>query len=130
MKSRLLSWWAPGLVSGMPGPAMCPGGHEGGRSLAQGRPPGMIEDRNLVRGYACDATVGAEVTEMFARVTAELGTPRSGSIQCRNLGSRRHSRYFRPIVRTGVAYRLLWRISCRPGSHQDDAAARTRHDHL
>ena len=35
----------------------------------------MIEVRNLVRGYACDATVGAEVTEMFAQVTAELGPP-------------------------------------------------------
>lgn len=41
----------------------------------RGRPPEMIEDRNLVRGYVCDATVGAEVTGMFARVTAELGTP-------------------------------------------------------
>lgn len=41
----------------------------------RGRPPEMIEDRNLVRGYACDATEGAEVTGMFARVTAELGTP-------------------------------------------------------
>ncbi|MBR1275950.1 SDR family NAD(P)-dependent oxidoreductase [Bradyrhizobium sp. AUGA SZCCT0283] len=39
------------------------------------RPPEMIEDRNLVRGYACDATVGVEVTSMFERVTAELGTP-------------------------------------------------------
>lgn len=41
----------------------------------RGRPPEIIEDRNLVRGYVCDATVGAEVTGMFARVTAELGTP-------------------------------------------------------
>lgn len=41
----------------------------------RGRPPEMIEDRNLVRGYVCDATVGAEVAGMFARVTEELGTP-------------------------------------------------------
>lgn len=41
----------------------------------KGRPPEMIEHRGLVRGYACDATVDDEVKAMFARVTAELGTP-------------------------------------------------------
>lgn len=41
----------------------------------KGRPPNMIEHRNLVRGYTCDATVGTEVTDTFARVTAELGPP-------------------------------------------------------
>lgn len=41
----------------------------------RGRPPEIIEDRNLVRGYVCDATMGAEVTGMFARVIEELGTP-------------------------------------------------------
>ena len=34
------------------------------------------EDRGaLVRGYACDATIGDQVTAMFAQVTAELGPP-------------------------------------------------------
>jgi NAD(P)-dependent dehydrogenase (short-subunit alcohol dehydrogenase family) len=41
----------------------------------RGRLPDMIEHRDLVRGYACDATVGDEVITMFARVTAELGSP-------------------------------------------------------
>lgn len=41
----------------------------------RGRPPEMTEHRGLVRGYACDATMGAQVTAVFARVTAELGIP-------------------------------------------------------
>ena len=41
----------------------------------KGRLPDMTEHRDLVRGYACDATVGDEVITMFARVTAELGPP-------------------------------------------------------
>jgi NAD(P)-dependent dehydrogenase (short-subunit alcohol dehydrogenase family) len=41
----------------------------------KGRLPDMIKHRDLVRSYACDATVGDEVIEMFARVTGELGSP-------------------------------------------------------
>lgn len=41
----------------------------------KGQPPEMIEHRGLVRGYACDATVGDEVVAMFARIGAELGPP-------------------------------------------------------
>ena len=41
----------------------------------KGRAPEMAEHRGLVHGYACDATVGDQVTAMFARVTAELGSP-------------------------------------------------------
>jgi NAD(P)-dependent dehydrogenase (short-subunit alcohol dehydrogenase family) len=41
----------------------------------KGRPPEMAGHRDLVRGYACDATVGEQVIATFARVTAELGPP-------------------------------------------------------
>ena len=41
----------------------------------KGRSPDMTDHRDLVRGYACDATVGDQVSAMFARVTAELGPP-------------------------------------------------------
>jgi NAD(P)-dependent dehydrogenase (short-subunit alcohol dehydrogenase family) len=41
----------------------------------KGRPPEMAEHSDLVHGYVCDATVGDQVSAMFARVTAELGPP-------------------------------------------------------
>ena len=52
---------------------------EAGLSVAavsrKGVVPELPQHRDLVRGYACDATVGDQVRSMFARVTAELGPP-------------------------------------------------------
>jgi NAD(P)-dependent dehydrogenase (short-subunit alcohol dehydrogenase family) len=41
----------------------------------KGRSPETAQQRDLVRGYACDATVGEQVIATFARVAAELGPP-------------------------------------------------------
>jgi NAD(P)-dependent dehydrogenase (short-subunit alcohol dehydrogenase family) len=41
----------------------------------KGQPPEMAGHRDLVRGYACDATVGEQVIATFLRVMAELGPP-------------------------------------------------------
>jgi len=41
----------------------------------KGLPPELNGHRDLVHGYACDATVRDQVVAMFARVTADLGAP-------------------------------------------------------
>jgi len=41
----------------------------------KGRSSEMIDHRDRIRCYACDATVGDEVIGTFARIAAELGSP-------------------------------------------------------
>ncbi len=41
----------------------------------KGAAPQMEQHRDLVRGYACDATKGDQVAAMFAAVEIDLGTP-------------------------------------------------------
>lgn len=52
---------------------------EAGMSVAavsrKGSTPEAPEYRDLVHGYACDATIGDQITEMFAQVTKDLGQP-------------------------------------------------------
>lgn len=52
---------------------------EAGMSVAavsrKGSMPEAPEYRDLVHGYACDATIGDQVTAMFAQVTKDLGQP-------------------------------------------------------
>lgn len=52
---------------------------EGGMAVAavsrRGIASTLPQGGDVVRGYACDATMGDQVTTMFARVAAELGPP-------------------------------------------------------
>ena len=41
----------------------------------KGATPELQQREAVVRGYACDATIGDQVKAMFSRVTAELGPP-------------------------------------------------------
>jgi len=41
----------------------------------KGVAPKLPKGRGMARGYACDATIGDQVKNTFARITAELGAP-------------------------------------------------------
>lgn len=69
----------------------------------------------------------AEAGMSVAAVSCKGSGPEAAEYQCWNVGSRRHSRHLRQALRSGMARRLLWRISGRPGSSRVDVATWPRH---
>lgn len=94
---------------------------ETGMSVAavsrKGSAPEAPEYRDLVHGYACDATIGDQVTAMFAQVTKDLGHP---NLVAFNVGT---------WDRAGILdisdklFEEAWRIGCFGGFLVGRAAA-------